>query len=84
VFGVVPHERGDPLVAGDTDAPQRIRQLRRVLTELGICAVAVTVAGRRRDLAGSVDMTGVPQDGSDRQREALHGAVHRWTASGSA
>ena len=38
VFGVVPHEGGDPLVAGDTDAPQRIRQLRGVLTELGVGA----------------------------------------------
>ena len=47
-------------------------------------AIAVTAAGRRGDLACSMDTTGVPQDGGDRQREALHGAVHRWTAFGSA
>ena len=84
VFGVVPHEGGDPLVAGDTDAPQRIRQLRGVLTDLGVGVLAITVAGGRGDFARSVHAGGVPQNGGDRQGKAVHGAVHRWTASGSA
>jgi hypothetical protein len=31
-----------------------------------------------------VDVAGMPQDRGDRQREVVHGAVHRWTALGSA
>ena len=70
VFGVVPHEGGDPLVAGDPDAPQPVRQLRGVSTEFGVAVLAITVGGGRDDLARSVHAGAVPQNRGDRQRES--------------
>src|SRR5277367_1363113 len=51
-----------------------------VSTDLSVGVLAITVVGGCGDFARSVHAGGVPQNGGDRQRKAVHGAVHRWTA----
>jgi len=76
VFGVVPHERRDPLVSGNAEAAQRIRQPGGLLAQLAVGAATVTVTGGGGDGAGPVDGAAVSHDRGDGQRKVLHGAVH--------
>ena len=62
VLGVVPHEGRHPLVAGDTDAAQRIRQPGRLLPDFAIGRVPVPVTRRRRHRAVAVHIARVSHD----------------------
>lgn len=80
VFGVVPHERGNPLVPGNTEAAQRICQLASSLPHIAIATVPIALTRRGGDRASPVDTAAVAHDRGDRQRKVLHRAVHRCTA----
>ena len=73
---VVPHERRDPLVTGDPEAFEPVRELRDALADGRVAGLAVSVSGRGDHLPVRVPACAVPQDRGDRQREILHSAVH--------
>ncbi len=77
MFGVVPHERADTLVAVDPEAAQRMRQLSGLPAQLPIAdgAVAALAAGGGHGPV-PVDSARVAQYRGDRQRPVLHRALH--------
>jgi hypothetical protein len=76
VLGVVPHERRDPLVAGDAQAAQRVRELGGLLADLGEGRCASTLSGPRDDLLLGVDGGAVAQ-----QLTRSAGADSAWCSS---
>ena len=76
MLGVVPHERGDPLVTGDAEAAEGVRQLGGLRAEIGVAEPAATVGGPRHDLLVGVQGGPVAQELRDQQRCRLHGALH--------
>ncbi len=78
VLLVVPHERRDPLVAGDPQCPQRIRRPAGPLGDLAVACPPARAAG-----AGAGDHHAVgerrgggPHHRGDGERDVLHGALH--------
>jgi len=84
VLGVVPHERGHPLVAGDPEiVVQRMSELRGERAELGKGEPARAVAGPRHDLRAAVHGRAVFEQAGDLQREVHHRATHDPNVSGA-
>ena len=77
VLGVVPHQGGDPLVAGDPEVvAQRMGQARRVGGDLLVRGPARTVGGPGDHLGRAVNVAAVLQQPRHLQRGVHHRATH--------
>ena len=77
VFLVVPHEGGDPLVAVDAEAAQRIGQSRGLLAKFAVRGVAEPRTGGGAHRPVTMNAHRVSQDRRDSQFRVLHRALHR-------
>ena len=76
VLGVVPHERGDALVAVDAQPAQCMGQLRGASADLRIRHSTSLVPGAGDDLLVRVDGRSEGEDRADEEGRGLHRAVH--------
>ena len=76
VLRAVEHERRDPLVAGDAEIAEGVRQLGGSSADLGVRLPTGVVAGPRGDRGGAVHGGAVLEDATDGEGLVLHGGAH--------
>ena len=76
VLGVVPHERGDSLVALDAEPAQGVRELSTALADVSVGHTARAGLGPRDNLGGAVNGGTVAEKLSNGEGGVLHGAQH--------
>ena len=76
VLGVVPHERGHPLITVHAEPPQRVGEPRGPAGHLGVGPPPDALPGIRHDLFAAKGCGAVPHDRRDRQWDIHHRAAH--------
>jgi hypothetical protein len=76
VLGVVPHQRGDALVAVHAERAQRVRELGDPNAGLGVGAPTRSSCRAGDDFVITMSGRPIPHDPGHRQRNVHHGAAH--------